>query len=188
MNGLTLKAYMKQVRTVQWVICAIPLGGRFISSKSAFLSPPVGDETAAFCSLAIILAAIAAVLPWYWGLPKARSLSSAATFLVLLISLLVYFHMFTRFVVSVPVADGTRLSVSVGKERSAFSKQYFAGCTDFEMLRSRGPFESEVKKLWTEDSIDRVRLLLFVSYSGCLISLNFLVGTFAKTNADREAK
>ena len=47
--------------------------------------------------------------------------------------------------------------------------------TDAEMLMARGPYENEVRKLWTEDSIDEVRLRFFGSHLGILTLLNFAI-------------
>jgi hypothetical protein len=59
----SLKAYVKDVRAVQWFICAIPLGGKLLQKQSVWGFPPLGSNPGTYVFLTIVLAGIAAILP-----------------------------------------------------------------------------------------------------------------------------
>jgi len=179
MNAENLKTYIKNVRVIQWFICAIPLGGRLLRKESALAFPHLGPNTGTFVFLAIALSGIAAILPWALSLPKHKAQFLWCSFVLLVCSAVVYFSFSQRYVVPIPIPDVGNISVSVGNVRTTFADQNFLGKTDAEMLMDRGPYENEVKKLWTENSIISVRLRLFVSYLATLMLLNFSIGLIA---------
>jgi len=177
MNSQKFSAYAKSFRIIQGFICAIPL----LWKESAFLFPPLGTGTGIDVFLAMALSGLAAILPWKLSLRKRKTRTLLmCSFFLLVCFVSGYFLLSQRYVVSVPLPDGGELSVSVGSVRTPFAIQNFPGKTDAEMLMARGPYETEVQKLWTEDSIDWVRLRLFLSYLCALMLLNFVVGLIAK--------
>ena len=178
-RGLT--SYAKDVRAVQWFVCAIPIGGRLWQGISPIAFPPLGADTGTSVFFAVALSGVFAILPWALPLRKIKTALLCCSVLLLLGSAVSYFLLSQRYVVSIPLPDGSKLSVSVGSVRTAFADQYFQGETDSEMLSSRGPYENEVKKLWTEDSIGRARFGLYVSYLATLVLLNFTIGVVAKS-------
>lgn len=175
----SLTAYIKQVRSVQWFICVIPLGGQLLKGQTAFVFPPLGPETGVCSVLALALAGVFAILPWM--MPAARRLIIAVcTTLALAVSIVSYVYFAQTYVVSIPTPNG-RVVVSIGSTRSPFAQRYFpTEISDAEMLMERGPYESEIQKLWTKRSITDARLGLYISYVGCLLLLNFLVGVIAR--------
>lgn len=182
MNSQNFSAYAKSVGVIQGFICTIPLGGRLLLKQSAFVYPPLGTDTWNFVFLVMVLSGLAACLPWAVSFRKRRTkaLLLWCSCLLLGCSVGTYFWLSQRYIVSVPLPDGGKLSVSVGSVRTPFAIQNFPGKTDAEMLMARGPYETDVQKLWTEDSIDSVRLRLFLSYLCALMLLNFVVGLIAK--------
>jgi hypothetical protein len=94
-----------------------------------------------------------------------------------------YFYLTQKYVKSTPIPDKHPLTVIIGEVRSKYALDNLQSYTDAEMLKALGPYEESVQKLWTEDSILRVRLRLFLSYSGLLFSLNFILGICAREDS-----
>jgi hypothetical protein len=176
----SLAEYIKNVRAVQWIISVIPLGGRLLSGQSALAFPALGDDTGSFVFLAVVLSGVAAILPWAIPLRRGRTILMLCSVLLLFCSAIAYYHLSQRYVVSIPTGNGGKMTVSIGSVRTAFANQTYPGKSDAEMLMSRGPYENEVKKLWTSDSIDCVRDRLFGTYLFVFMLLNFVVGLFAQ--------
>ena len=63
--------------------------------------------------------------------------------------------------------------VSVGYERIEFAKKNFGPVSDWELLRQRGTNEEEIAMLWTDKSLQVVRLALYGSY--CLVLVFFVL-------------
>jgi hypothetical protein len=187
MMNQSLKEYLKNVRKVQWFICVAPLGGWALKGHWKHLFPIVGGEDAnlRLLMLAMILAGIGAILPWTFSATKARMLILLPSLFLFIASATAYWNLTERYIVSVPIPHGS-LTVSIGSVRSPFANdvakdkcpQY--GCTDVELLMTEGPYEDRVHKLWTEDSIMKVRHEMAGSYAAVLFLLNFIVGLFAK--------
>jgi hypothetical protein len=76
--------------------------------------------------------------------------------------------------VRTPFANDIARQIALRDNRNA------SDVTDADLLMERGPYENEVKGLWTEDSISWVRLRLFGSYLGSFMLLNFFIGLVAK--------
>jgi hypothetical protein len=187
MSTQTFKEYVKSVRKVQWAVCAIPLGGRFLQSQSAFAFPPLGADKGITVFLTIAFVGLAAILPWTF--PK-KHLKTTMLFCVLsgVLSTVSYLVLSEKYIVVVPIPDRGNISISVGTVRTEFANRYFEGQTDVEMLESRGPYDIEVKKLWTEDSILWVRIRLFLSYLAAFMCLNIGIGVFARFHKSDPAK
>jgi hypothetical protein len=202
MNLETLKDYVKKVRRIQWFICTIPLGGHLLKKESAFGFPPLGEEPGIWIFFVMVLCGVAAILPLAIPIRRSKVPLLVISCLLLLCSTVGYFYLGQKYIVSIPAGDHGKLSVSVGFVRTPFANEVAgvladqknealtddntgkgrlsaSDITDTELLMEHGPYESEVKKFWTESSIDKVRLGLFISYLGVLMLANFVVGLIA---------
>ncbi len=188
MTYQSLSEYLRNVRAIQWFICVVPLGGWVLRGSLNRLFPLVGsDDANILClTLATILAGVGAILPWAIDISKVKLPVLLSCTALLICAAIVYFHLSEKYVITIPLPTGEKLSVSIGSERSQAANDYVKegcpNCSDAELLIAVGPYENEVHKLWTESSIDAVRLEMFVSYAATLFLLNLIVGVLAKTN------
>lgn len=186
MTQQTLKQYTKDVRKIQWFICFVPLGGWVLRGHWNYLFPMVGDDAAnLLClTLTMILAGVGAILPWAIKMNNNKLPMLLSCTVLLIFSMITYFYLTGKYVISIPLPNGEKIAVSIGSERSRFANDYIKekcpNCTDADLLMAAGPYENKVHMLWTEDSINTVRLELFGSYAAMLFLLNFIVGVLAK--------
>lgn len=180
MIAQTFKQYVASVRAVQWFVCVIPLGGRLLQKQSALAFPPLGGDIGTYIFFAIVISGLAAILPWVGTIQRSKGKSVWLTTLLAVCSVVVYFSFSEGYVVSIPLLDGSILSVTVGSQRTRFAKENFPDKSDAEMLMARGPYENEVRKLWTEESIILIRTVLFGSYLAALVFTNLSIGLIAR--------
>lgn len=79
-----------------------------------------------------------------------------------------------RFVRVIPITnENTEVTVSVGYSRTDFvsSSKDLADLSDSELLQARGPWESQIQKLWTLRSITFARVWLWAAYTCVLVCL-----------------
>jgi hypothetical protein len=84
-----------------------------------------------------------------------------------------------RFVRSIDIpsrAEGVVVSVSVGFERTDFTKTQFPDWSDWKILHDHGYGEEDIWKVWTPRSIIAARLALFSSY---LLFLLFTISSLS---------
>jgi hypothetical protein len=81
--------------------------------------------------------------------------------------------LYVSFVRLIPVpSENKQVLVSVGYQRTEFAGLTYDKSSDWEMLHSRGPWEEQIQKLWTQRSISIVRFGLWSLYT---VSLAFLL-------------
>jgi len=188
MKTQSISEFKRIFSAARWFICAMPVCGWLVRNRITFLFPPLGDsaQTGLALTVATLVTGTAALLPWKLDLLKIRSPLLILSFLCAVGSSLPYFSLCQRYVISTSLPGKHPLIVSIGNVRSKFALENFQGSTDAEMLQAMGPYEDEVQKLWTGDSILSVRFRLFLSYLGWLIPLNLILGIFAKTERNSQ--
>lgn len=174
---IRLASYVKDVRKTQWFICSLPLCARLLDKQSALAFPPLGAETGTYVFMTIVLAGVAAVLPWALPTRKFKALLLISSTVLILVAAIGYHSVTQRYVLKFTVPD---VSLSIGSVRTSFADQYFSGKSDVYMLQAEGPNENEVKRLWTDESVDSVRSRIFASYLSFFTLLNFIVGLISK--------
>lgn len=93
-------------------------------------------------------------------------------FLTSLVLFLFYVAASHRFVKAVAVPSEHRsITVSIGYERTEFARETFPSSTDIEMLHDRGTTEEDIERLWTARSLLYARLMLYISYLGCMMAI-----------------
>lgn len=189
MKRQPLKEYISSVKKIQWVICAVPLIGWVLPGHWEYLFPTVGSDSARmFClTSTTFVAGIAVLLPWASDTSKTkRSILLLCVFLFFL-SIAAQFYLNQKYVISIPI-HGTERTVSIGSERTKIANAYVRDecpeCTDADLVMQVGPYENEIRKLWTERSIIRVRGEILASYAAMLFLLNFIVGMLARKDQD----
>jgi hypothetical protein len=82
--------------------------------------------------------------------------------------------LYIEFVKVVPISsEKTEVTVSTGYDRTAFvsSSRDLANLSDSELLHVRGPWEDQIQKLWTLNSIAVARVSLWIFYTCVLVCL-----------------
>jgi hypothetical protein len=182
MKSQSISDYKKLFSRMRWFVCLVPLGGWLTQNRIPFLFPPFGDNVHTGLTFAVstVLAGIAALLPWKLDLTKVKSALLIGLALLAVGSVIPYFYLIQKYVISTTPTGTGPLTVTIGMVRSEFALDNLRDYTDEEMLKELGPNEPSVHKLWTEDSILSVRLRLFLSYLGWLIPLNLILGICAR--------
>jgi hypothetical protein len=149
-----------------------------LSKKLPIIWPPLG-------SIEFFAASSATILVWVFG-EKVPSLITTqakrkayafASLILAVLSLLGYVILLSRFVPKVDTPfDGVQYR-SIGYERTAAAKKLFPESSDEEILKEAGMTDADIKQMWTPESVDNIRILLFCSYATLLATLNVLVGS-----------
>lgn len=182
MKRQRLNEYIKNIRKIQWFICAVPLGGWLLPGHWKYLFPTVGTDEASFLclTLTMLLAGVGAILPWAIDMGTAKLSMLLACVLVFIFSVIALFYLNEKYVISVPIHNHEYLTVSIGSERSQKAIEECPQCTDMDLLMKAGPYEDKVQEYWTQLSILTVRCEMFISYAAILFLLNFIVGIVAR--------
>jgi hypothetical protein len=183
MSQQSLSDFRKLFKTLAVFVCLMPLGGWLARHKIIDVFPPLGGEAANQLALTVatVLFGIAGVLPWRMDIKRrTKILMTGVAFGIALASAILYFYLCQEYVLSVPLPNGSTITVSVGSVRSQLAQETLpSSSTDIRLLEEQ-PNEEGVHKLWTEQSILSVRLRLFLTYVGWLLPINFILGLYAR--------
>jgi hypothetical protein len=159
---------------------AIPLLSKLLPGNiTAAGFPPLGDAEGPARVLAVVCALATTYCAYFSRAshPRDNRKRVYRAMLVALLALVVYVGLLIRVVRKVEIPSmGTAVQVSIGWERTEFASANFDGESDWDLLRSRGPSEEEIWKLWTPKSLIISRLGLYVAY---LFALVLLVSAFS---------
>lgn len=155
------------------LLALVPVLSALPSDAGKYLFPPLGEITwpARIGAVALTLLAIFVSYVFSAGNSRRRvgfAFASATLFLALFLWLT---HSFVR-TIDVPSRE-TSVAVSVGYERTDFANKNFPDESDWEMLRQRGWTDEDVESLWTRGSVAVVRLGLWATCMGFLLSCTF---------------
>ncbi|MGA7342927.1 MAG: hypothetical protein WBE72_04390 [Terracidiphilus sp.] len=184
MSKQTISDYKRLFKTLAVFVCLMPLGGWLTHHEIIAFFPPLGDSelNGLALTLSTVLAGAAAILPWRLDISKRRNPIVFSGFGLAVGSGISYFCLCQLYVVSVPLPNGQTITVSIGSIRSQLAQDNFASSATNERLVQEQANEDGVQKLWTRESILRVRLLLFLTYLGWLLPLNFILGLYARSD------
>ena len=175
----SLAEYKRNVRIVQGAIFTIPISVHLLRPHAHFMFPPLGDADGFVMPLILCVVGLFSIIPWVIK-PHGRAAVNISV-VGALIFCLWYAYSVEAYVVGVPIPALNRtIYVSVGSERSENANRFFPGKNNREMLIQRGPREEEVRWLFTDNSINRARFELTVSYLGLLSFMNFGIGQIAR--------
>jgi hypothetical protein len=110
----------------------------------------------------------------------------AIALIVVLLSGSIYSYLLISYVKGVETPDNGIQYRTVGSERSERTKGLLPGALDAEILKIAGLADSDIEKMWTPASVERVRFELFISYLVALLSLNFLTSSMAEVKPQRK--
>lgn len=176
---MTLTDYYKRFQSVFGALAAligsIPLFSILVhDSVGKYIFPPLGGFETVAGIVAFVLAVQVTFVVFYMKdaeFIQSRQRRIGRLFRLLggsLVALLAYLMFYTTSVCTLSVADVV-VTNSIGFERTQFAKQTFVGLENCEMLKERGPYEGQVRKLWTMRSIVIARSALLVTYLICLL-------------------
>ena len=187
MTQQSLKEYIKNVRRLQWFIYVIPIGGWFLKGSWKYVFPVIGDEEASFRCLALtmILAGVAAIAPWTIDNMKIKRVMLWVSCLLLVASVISYGYFSSKYTICVPTRNGNNRCVSIGYERQTqitneCAQEQGHRCSDTELVERAGPYEDRVRRLWSDESIDKIRRYESISYAAMVSLLNLFIGLLAK--------
>ncbi|HZW93856.1 MAG TPA: hypothetical protein VFF64_12970 [Candidatus Eremiobacteraceae bacterium] len=178
-RSTTLRSYYQSFKSASGIIAGIVVASPYISrvlpaGLGSYVFPPLGgvEEVARAALVAMALAATFGVYFWTSSSAATEPRAVTVTLVVAAVLFLVYFGLHLRFVRRVDIpALGTGAYVSIGYERTAFAKANFDSASDEDLLRSRGLDDEQVRLLWTTSSLIVARLLLYVAYCLCVLTL-----------------
>jgi len=183
MSQQSLSNYRKLFKTLAVFVCLVPIGGWLARHKIIDVFPPLGGDAVNQLALTVatVLFGVAGVLPWKMDTDRrTKALTTGVAFGISLASAAFYFYLCQEYVVSVPLPNGSTITVSVGSVQSQLAQETLPSSTTNIRLLEEQPDEEGVHKLWTEQSILSVRLRLFLTYIGRLLPINFILGLYAR--------
>jgi hypothetical protein len=133
-----------------------------------FIYPPLGN----FQAPGLIATMGFLLLTIFWVFVFGRSAQTIRTrvyvFLgiAFLVGVMGSIALYVPYVMRVDVAAvDQQVPVSIGFDRTDFARQKYPHNSDYEMLEKRGPWEPEIRNLWTSRSIAAVRIGLWFFYT-----------------------
>lgn len=178
-NNLTLTDYYQHFRSIFGAIAAlistIPLFSVLLrDSVGKYIFPPLGGAETLGGVVTFILIVMTTFVVFFMKdavfiqSRGKRNIRLFVLFGVIVLGLLSYVALSTSFVCTVPVPDSPTM-ISIGFEQTEFARANFQDYDPCKMLKERGPYESEVRRLWTMRSTIVVRCALLLSYLSCLL-------------------
>lgn len=181
--SLYFKRFGKVLGFITGFIGAIPFIGNFFANNLLYIAPPIKIQFL----LIYFMLFIAAIYGVYffkdfeiwkkkWGTP----LVITSLFIISFLAFLMFYYWSQVAVRSIFLPDQKKtIYVIVGTERSQFAKLEFSDQNpDEDLLYEIGYIDADIRRLWTQDSINRSRLFVAGSYFLMLLCLTaiFSVG------------
>lgn len=192
---LTIKQYYRGFVSLYGGIAGVPFLLpiiRFLAPDSntfaRYLFPPLGNVQRLALTGTVMFLLLNTIVVFICG-PLARQTLLRVCGILLVVFLLsacAWIALFSSYVENVALAD-QEVSVSVGFQRTPFALREYPHETDWEMLHDRGPWEPQIRKLWTCPSIIVVRTLLWLSYSITLACFLSIISFAAYQHAEEKA-
>jgi hypothetical protein len=170
--------YYKSFRSILGALAALVAASPLLSKAlpaevSQHVFPPLGEIEALARIGAVAFAILATYVAFFLRSGNAEVKVVTAASLALL-SFVAFLALSSRLIRTITVrSPNTALAVSVGFERSDFSKKNFANDSDWEILRQEGVSDEEIEKLWTPNSVIAGRLALWISCVGFVVASVF---------------
>jgi hypothetical protein len=142
-----------------------------------YLYPPLGDvQRLAFAAtFGFLLLTTFVVFTCCRLARKVHTSASALLMVGAAVCVCALIALYVPYVRRVPVPSiNLEVPVSIGYQRTDFALQTYQHWSDWEMLHDRGPWEEQIQKLWTQQSIIVVRVLLWFFYTmtlACFLSI-----------------
>lgn len=183
LKSQSLGTYIGRLKWFEAFIIGYPVIAGLIAEKSVYIAPPLGNLSDLVSPLAFLFVGISAVIPWFIK-KRPYTIASAVLGILLSIGMLVFYaNCVNSGVVRLEGFNPHAIArVSIGSERSTFANENYAGQTNIQMIRAYGHQEEDIQKLFTEQSISRVRFELLYSYIGFFISINLIIGSFVRSD------
>jgi|SRR5579862_8216784 len=177
---MTLTYYYKHFQSVFGALAAligsIPLLSLLVhDSFGKYIFPPLGGFETVAGIVAFVLVVQSTFIVFFMqdgDFIQSKQRRNRGLLILLcgsVVALVTYLMFYTAFVCTTSVADKV-VTNSIGFERTQFAQQTFGGVENCAMLKERGPYENQVRKLWTMRSIVIIRSGLLLAYLVCLLS------------------
>lgn len=147
--------------------------------------PPLGSIETYAAPLAATIIAVFGILPSFFNSNAATKkwmrIGVPFAICVAIISLFAYVCFLLTYVKGVETPNNGTQYRTVGSQRTTIAQQRFSRESDAKVLEIVGLTDGDIEKMWTSDSVREARLELFVSYLVGLMSINFVLGSLART-------
>jgi hypothetical protein len=170
--------FVKTVRSLQVIVFAVPLFGRFLERKSALPFPPVGDNSAFLRFFALLFVAASVLIPYFMPKKTRQRVVVILLFFLFVASVYLYLHMEKVYVV--PLSDGTTFVIK-GSVRNPKLPQPYASMNDQDLIEHAGPRDADLEHAYTRDSLEDNRNKVFGSYVLSLVVFQVMLGYAALT-------
>jgi len=197
---MSISQYYKAFGIVRVILAGLsfvpPLIGLFVSDSGKipnYFYPPLGDFKIISIVGTVALGLLSTYAVFLYCSRSSRALHPTATLVLSVIaalSLFVLLALYIRLVKVVPIAsENTEVTVSIGYDRTQFvsSSRELVNLTDSELLLVRGPWENQIQKLWTLNSIIVARGCLGAFYTCFLVCLVSILSLGVYQEASEEA-
>jgi hypothetical protein len=174
----TLSQYFKGFTILRGVAAGVPFVPPLLSvclpdsnTFVEYLYPPVGDFQRLGVAATVGFLLLTTVLVFRFC--RSIRIIPLRAYVILVVGFVIgvcgLIAIYVPYVARVELASvNQEVLVSIGGERTEFARKAYQQKSDDEMLQIRGPWETEIKKLWTLRSIVAVRTLLWLFYTSTL--------------------
>lgn len=175
---MTLSDYRKELISVQAFAFALPVISTFFDPR-AVTFPPMGDDSGPYRFVAMAIAGLSALLP-YFLLPKSRrGLVFGILFALFVISGCIYVELYANYVVTIPRPSGSPVFVIRGTLRNPNLKPPYDKMSDEQLIEHAGQKDDELELAYSRSSLVANRAKVFWAYVTALVFLELFLGSCA---------
>ena len=175
---MTLSHYRKELKSLQAFAFALPVISTFFDPH-AVPFPPLGDDSGPYKLVAMAVAGMSALLP-YFLLPKSRrGLVVGALFVLFVISGCVYVGLNASYVVTIPRPSGSPVFVIRGTLRNPNLKPPHDKMSDEQLIEHAGQTDDALELAYSRSSLLANRAKVFFAYVTALVLLELFLGSCA---------
>lgn len=167
------------LRIIRFLLAASPLVAAY--KRIYPLWPPLGSLDTFGPYFAFVVAALLGEAALH-SRTKKKALSIGILSIVCAgMAVSVYAFLIERYVIPVNLPDGGTVYRSVGNERTAFASSNFRTEADQRLLQIGGLEDDGIEKMWTSDSVVKVRVEIFFCYLVALAAIDCAIGSFTRS-------
>jgi hypothetical protein len=183
-----LAEHIKAVRSVQILLVSMPLVAKFFDHKSGLPFPPLGDDTAIWRAVALLIV-LASVVGSFAIPPKMQQRATIiALFILTIVSAGGFLVCEQTYVVPIGISaspdnpEGVTAFICRGNRRPDLNPKY-ASLQEDELIERTGLRDRRLLHIYTSSSLRWHRQLLFWTYTLTLVFLELMIGAAAGTDA-----
>ncbi|MGI4854029.1 MAG: hypothetical protein ACRYF4_08310 [Janthinobacterium lividum] len=169
---MSVLKHVKVLRSLQIAVFALPLLGQLVEHQTAIPFPPVGDHATTYRYFAMLMVAIAAIIPYFTPNRWHRKPFVIALFFSFIGLFCTYLHLEGNFVL--PLEDGSL--VVRGSVRNPKLQLPYSAESDQDLIEDAGSDDASLLHVYTAESLQANREKVYFSYVLSLIAMEFTLG------------